>query len=638
MFRLRTEKYQLKEVISMLANNNEAIINKLAKNSVKTNKKQYAILFFTIILSAFMLFCVFTIGMTYLNSSRLQNTRLNGAEYDIVTMNGFTSEQLNTLQQNENIRSVGIESYAGFIQSTEYDKTVEIGLLWCDEVFWDNLMSPARTKLDGHYPQNKNELMVTKDILKTCGNENLSVGDSLILTYENNTGVYTDEFVISGIWDGYGDTSAGFVSKAFYDETGYDLKNNGILCIKLNCNYVFPTTIQSIEKSLDFSDRQIFAPTGYIENSFKLLLGICGLALVICLSAYLLIYNILYLSVSGKIRYYGLLQSLGMTKKQLVRFIIKQMILVGILGIFIGNLLGIILCMKLVPYILGILGISTGNMTLQFNPVILIVSIVVTIFSIILGMKKPIQIATKVTPVEATKYRECISNGKRYKKKKGAFFWRMAFEQFKKDKKKTVVVLLSLATSLSVFYCLTTIISSQGERTVLPNYWNADFTSLVEDSPYSNDLHIESQFENMRTIQESQGEMMEIGTIIALLLLLVGVLNYTNTIASSIQNRKLTFSVMESIGMSKKQINQLLIREGVLYALFSVFITLTIGSVITYICFESMNYMEIPFNVPVFPLFSAIILVMLICMITPLLSYKKLAGNRSIVERLRDYE
>ena len=630
------------------------------------------------------------------------------------------------------------------------------------------------------------------------------------------------------------------MSKAFYDETGYDLKNNGILCIKLNCNYVFPTTIQSIEKSLDFSDRQIFAPTGYIENSFKLLLGICGLALVICLSAYLLIYNIWYLSISGKIRYYGLLQSLGMTKKQLVRFIIKQMILVGILGIFIGNLLGIILCTKLVPYILGILGISTGNMTLQFNPVILIVSIVVTIFSIILGMKKPIQIATKVTPVEATKYRECISNGKRYKKKKGAFFWRMAFEQFKKDKKKTVVVLLSLATSLSVFYCLTTIISSQGERTVLPNYWNADFivqnqtqttedinslkpaiedsfveeirkldgikdfhlvegtpiifpyvlnsfsdmwitnyidrtpylssedvkadykanpsnyygmligideeqfdyvnqsldnpidkqdflngescivqyegseipkeylnqrvffnlqgkqyeitveavsydtqysgrdigaslivsqdylnsliskpttlnmyiyynqkydevlekkiTSLVEDSPYSNDLHIESQFENMRTIQESQGEMMEIGTIIALLLLLVGVLNYTNTIASSIQNRKLTFSVMESIGMSKKQINQLLIREGVLYALFSVFITLTIGSVITYICFESMNYMEIPFNVPVFPLFSAIILVMLICMITPLLSYKKLAGNRSIVERLRDYE
>lgn len=824
----------------MLANNNKAIINKLAKNSVKTNKKQYGILFLTILLSTFMLFCVFTIGMSYLDASRLQNTRLNGAEYDIATMNGFTSEQLNILQQNQSIQSVGMESYAGFIKSTEFDHTVAIGLLWCDEVFWDTQMSPARTKLEGHYPQNKNELMVTKDILKACGNENLSVGDSLVLTYENNTGVHTDEFVISGIWDGYGDTSAGFVSKAFYDQTGYDLKTDGILCIKLNHNYVLPTTIQSIEESLQFSNRQIFAPSNYIENSFKFLLGICGLAFVICLSAYLLIYNILYLSVSGKIRYYGLLQSLGMTKKQLVYFIAKQMLFVGILGIFIGILSGILLCIKLVPYILGVLGISTENMTLQLNPVILIVSIIVTGLSILLGMRKPIQIATTVTPVEATKYREHVSKGTGYKKKKGAFFWRMAFEQLKKDKKKTIVVLLSLAISLSVFYCLTTIISSQGERTVLPNYWEADYVvqnqtgttedinslqpaiddslvkeiekmdgiqdfhiaegtpisfpyhpdsfsdmwitnyidrtpylsseeviadykanpanyygmligidedefdyvnqslntpvdkqdflngkicivqyegseipkeylnqkvpfdlqgrrykmtvgavsyetqyagtnigaslivsqdyleiltsqptilnvyihynkkydealekkiaALVDNSPYRNDLHVESQYEDMKTIQESQGNMMEIGTIIALLLLLVGVLNYANTIASGIQNRKLTFSVMESIGMSRKQINRLLIREGVLYAAFSVLITLTAGSAITYICFQSMNYMEIPFQVPVLPLIIAMILVMLICTIAPLLSYKKLAGNRSIVERLRDYE
>ena len=80
--------------------------------------------------------------------------------------------------------------------------------------------------------------------------------------------------------------------------------------------------------------------------------------------------------------------------------------IVGILGVFIGNLLGVFASIKLVPYILGVLGISAGNMALQFNPVILIVSIVVTVFSILLGMRKPIQIATKVTPVEAAKYRE----------------------------------------------------------------------------------------------------------------------------------------------------------------------------------------------------------------------------------------
>ena len=825
----------------MLTNNNQKIINKLAKNSVKTNKKQYVILFITIALSTFMLFSVFTIGIAYLDSSRLQNTRLNGAEYDITTINGFTSKQLQAIQKNKEVQSVGIESYAGFIQSTEFDQTVEIGLLWCDDIFWEDLMAPARTKLEGHYPQNKNELMVTKDILKLFGNENLSVGVSIRLTFENNTGVSTDEFVISGIWDGYGDTSVGFVSKSFYDETGYDLKNDGILCIKLNHNYVLPHTIGNIETSLHLSDRQVFAPTNYIENSFKLLLGICGLALVICLSAYLLIYNILYLSVSGKIRYYGLLQSLGMTKKQLTSFITRQMILVGILGIVTGALSGILLCIKLVPYILSVLGILAGNMALQLHPLVVIISVAVASFSILLGIRKPIQIATRVTPVEATKYRGSISNKQRYryKREKESIFWRMAFDQFKMNRKKTVVVLLSLATSLSVFYCLTTIISTQGERTVLPNYWNADLvvqnqtqttedihslkpaiedsfvkevkqmkglkdfhlvegvpisfpfvsngfsdmwirnyiertpylssemviedyktnpssyygmlisidedqfeyinqslsspidrqdfmdgkvcivqyegseipeeylhqtvpfmfqgnqyeisieavsyetqysgrdvgpslivsqnylhtftstpitldmyiyydktydeglekkiTSLIDNSLYSQDLHIESLYENMKTIQESQGNMMEIGTLIALLLLLVGVLNYANTIASSIQNRKCTFSIMEAVGMSGKQIHRLLIREGFLYAIFSILITLTMGSVITYVCFQSMNYMGISFRIPLIPLVGAILLVTLICVITPLISYKNLTGNRSIVERLKDY-
>lgn len=267
---------------------------------------------------------------------------------------------------------------------------------------------------------------------------------------------------------------------------GYDLKNDGILCIKLKQNYVLPGTIQSIEESLNLSDRQIFAPTSYIEHSFQLLLGICGLALIICLSAYLLIYNILYLSVSGKIRYYGLLQSLGMTKNQLVRFIAKQMLFLGALGTFAGIVLGVLSCIKFVPYVMDVFGITEGNLELRFNPLILLISMTVTGISILCGMRKPIQIAVNVTPVEAAKYRGAISKGRGYRRKKGAFFWRMALGQLRKDKKKTVVVLLSLAAGLSVFYCLTTIISSHGERTVMPNYWNADVivqnqTQIAED-------------------------------------------------------------------------------------------------------------------------------------------------------------
>ena len=71
----------------MLGNNNKKILDKLAKNTLRRNKKQMGILFLTICLSAFMLFSVFTLGITYLDLSRQQDTRLNGAEYDIALMN-----------------------------------------------------------------------------------------------------------------------------------------------------------------------------------------------------------------------------------------------------------------------------------------------------------------------------------------------------------------------------------------------------------------------------------------------------------------------------------------------------------------------------------------------------------------------
>ena len=41
-----------------------------------------------------------------------------------------------------------------------------------------------------------------------------------------------------------------------------------------------------------------------------------------------------------------------------------------------------------------------------------------------------------------------------------------------------------------------------------------------------------------------------------------------------------------------------------------------------------MNYMEIPFRIPVLPLLVAIALVTAICAAAPPLSYKKLAGDR----------
>ena len=809
----------------MLANNNKPIISKLAKNTVRANKHQFVVLFITVLLSAFMLFSIFTIGLNYLDLSRLQNTRLYGTEFDASVINGFTEEQREIAQNNSHVETVGRQAYSGHVKSTDSDDTVNVGLLWCDKVFWEDQKAPAITKMQGHYPNAENELLATTDILKECGKEHLNIGDSFTMTYEDNKGIHTKEFKLSGIWSGYGSDKINFyVSDDFYEKSGFEPEKNGILNIKFKNNYVLGSTIDRLQESLDLSSRQIFQATDYIDRSMTILAALCGLCLIICISAYLLIFNILYLSVSGKVRYYGLLQALGMTKKQLVQFIRKQMSAIGIAGIVIGILLGIAVSLGIVPYTMETLGISVGNIKIQFYPIVVILSAFTTALAILCSLRTPIRAATEITPTEAAKYRTNNVTISRHLKKK-----------------KSAVVLLSLSMSLIVFLCLTAVINTYGERTVYPNYWNADFiicnsTQTTEDfhslhpaigndflseitkidgvaevhamrgipavfpyqadgfsdfwikeytevktylsysdtvqgyrenpekyygmikgideeefdylnqtlgnavdkqsflngetavlqfagfeipqkwignsipfqkkkkkqeikigavsygdyygatvniganlvvsdeylnrltnqasilslnikyrqsydedaeqkikkhfneNPYSKDLFYLSKYDDMKAIQDSQGNLFAVGTAISLLLLFVGMLNYVNTITSSIQNRKLTFAIMESVGMSRKQIKKLLIRESILYAFGSIVITLTAGMGIAYIVFQSMNYMKVQFAIPIIPLSFAFLLVSIICVFTPIISYKKIAGDSSLTKRLREYE
>lgn len=108
--------------------------------------------------------------------------------------------------------------------------------------------------------------------------------------------------------------------------------------------------------------------------------------------------------------------------------------------------------------------------------------------AIFCSLRTPIHIATDVTPIEATKYRvnNEIVKGHKERKKAVDLYWGMAINQLKKDKRKSAVVFMSLSMSLIIFLCLTTIINTYGERTVYPNYWDADFiignsTQTIED-------------------------------------------------------------------------------------------------------------------------------------------------------------
>lgn len=106
--------------------------------------------------------------------------------------NGFTPEQKEILLSDRNIQSVGILSCAGYLKSTDEDDTINVGLLWCDDVYWEDQSAPAWSSMKGRYPQEVNELLVTREALKSCGKKSLGFCDSFSMTYEDNTGTHSE--------------------------------------------------------------------------------------------------------------------------------------------------------------------------------------------------------------------------------------------------------------------------------------------------------------------------------------------------------------------------------------------------------------------------------------------------------------
>ena len=82
-----------------------------------------------------------------------------------------------------------------------------------------------------------------------------------------------------------------------------------------------------------------------------------------------------------------------------------------------------------------------------------------------------------------------------------------------------------------------------------------------------------------------------IGMCISFVVAFIGIINVINTVFTNILSRRKEFAVLESIGMTKKQLKKLLILEGMYYSVFS-FIVMTTVSVIGTISMSSLEFFD----------------------------------------------
>ncbi|MCR4945855.1 MAG: ABC transporter permease [Lachnospiraceae bacterium] len=135
----------------------------------------------------------------------------------------------------------------------------------------------------------------------------------------------------------------------------------------------------------------------------------------------------------------------------------------------------------------------------------------------------------------------------------------------------------------------------------------------------------------------SFGELFAIaGILVAVILGIIGVMNYGNTMIASIISRSREFAILEAVGMTPGQQKRSLVREGLRYFIYTSVLTVTASGIINVTAVKAFVN-ELPMFSWRFSLTALAICLPVILVITlaiPTAACKRL-GKRSVVERLR---
>ena len=486
-------------------NNNKEIIKKITNRSLKSNKTRNIFVVIAIVLTTFMLACVFTLGISFNKNYQLMNLRDAGSTANTY-LNNPTEKQISQIKDLNITDSIGKEITVGNVNSNKLkNNDSKVYLEYIDKEAWEKQISPAVGDIKGNYPDKENEIMLSQSVIDLLKLKDIKPGDKVILNCNINKKTESIEFVVSGTYTDYSMEKRNdidklsYVSNKFVKKHNLSLEKNGILTIDIKDSK--KENAENILKSgVDLNKNQSFV-TLYEQSNSEENAKITSLAIVVIvsffmiLSGYLLIYNILYIAITKDIQFYGMLKTIGASPKQIKKIVKGQGLRLSLIGIPIGIILAVIVSFLIVPSVLE--GFSAGTYyadmlptKAHFTPVVFIGTILFSLLTVWISCIKPAKIASKISPTEALNY-----TGKKSKKQKkdrkstnGGKLYKMAWYNVFRDKKRALLVFLSLFVGIITYLSVNTFTRSLGLENYLREYYPHDFEIVDLNSKSSDKL------------------------------------------------------------------------------------------------------------------------------------------------------
>jgi putative ABC transport system permease protein len=160
------------------------------------------------------------------------------------------------------------------------------------------------------------------------------------------------------------------------------------------------------------------------------------------------------------------------------------------------------------------------------------------------------------------------------------------------------------------------------------------YTDTVEPvMNYSSKFTVKQEFDNM------QKTLLSIGGILSLIIGLIGVLNFINAILTGMITRRKEFAMLQSIGMTTRQLKTMLIYEGFYYVLGAAIISLLLSVLFSWTLIRPLcsTLWLLSYHFVLWPVLVVLPVLLLLGWGIPMLAYAA-TSKQSLVERLREAE
>ena len=162
----------------------------------------------------------------------------------------------------------------------------------------------------------------------------------------------------------------------------------------------------------------------------------------------MVIYSIYYVSVISNIQEMGKLKALGATKKHIRRLLFTESLAQSFVGIPCGILLGYLATVFLFRMVI-LSGSTFGDTFWHWQAAICV--IVVVLLTVGVSIRKPLKMASGISPVEAMRYQEPTGKQKRKKSFKTLSVSKLSYANLQRNKRRTAVTILALGCSGILF-------------------------------------------------------------------------------------------------------------------------------------------------------------------------------------------